>query len=511
MPPRRTTSAAQYLRGVMIALALALPMLSLAVLGTVWLWQNNALLIWSAIASAVALLIYVAEVWLVRRRERVLDKPAHAADETEPLSEDLPGATPREQSAWDAVEQLASSIDTEALDSREAVLELGARSIETVARSMHPGENEPLWKFTVPEALTLVERVSVQLRRFVVGSVPLGDRLTIGQLLAIYRWRTLANTAEKAYDLWRILRFVNPAAAVAGELREKISSQLLQSARSEFTRRLARAYVREVGRAAISLYSGRLRENLDDVPEPAAPELADKEQPPLRILVIGQAGVGKSSLINALGNEVQAAVDVRPSSDGFMSHALSRDDVPLTLITESPSLTASPGRMAKIVANAEQADAVLWIISAIRPDRAVDADTLEALREALASRNDRRPPPIICLLSHIDRVRPFSEWQPPYDLADREHPKSHSIAEVVRAAAEDLTLDEADIIPVAMAERSSAYNIELVWARLLDVFDDARNVQLLRRLSEGAGTPITQALWRQAKGAGRLIRTKMFT
>ena len=523
--PKRTSSASQYLRGAMVVLALVLPTFSLAVLGTVWLWQNNSLLIWAIAASATALMIYGLEYWLVRSQER--PKNEERPEQKERAADKMDGAraaptgaerTPREQAAWQAVEALADGVRPETLDSRDAVLALAARTVEAVSRHMHPGEKDPLWKFTVPEALVLVQRVSGELNRFVVNSVPLGDRLTVGQLLAIYRWRGVAGMAEKAYDLYRLLRFVNPATAIAGELRERVSGQLMDGMRTELTRRVARAYVREVGEAAIDLYSGRLNPDLvaanpmtaksdtESGADDAHPSQASGQTSgPLEILIVGQAGVGKSSLINALTNEVQAATDVVPTSDEFTVHAVTRDDVPLTLLIDSPSLDLTEQRVAELIERAESADAIVWLVSAIRPDRAADVEALQALRAAFAARLDRRPPPIVFLLTHIDRVRPFNEWHPPYDLTDTATPKSRSIAEASSAVASDLDLDDADVIPVALAPDKDAYNVDVVWSRLVDMFDDARNVRLIRQLSEGRRRPITKTLWRQAVGAGRLI------
>ena len=93
------------------------------------------------------------------------------------------------------------------------------------------------------------------------------------------------------------------------------------------------------------------------------------------------------------------------------------------------------------------------------------------------------------------------------DVTDTANAKSRSMRDSLQAVAEDLQLDDDDIIPVALAAGGPPYNTDLVWARLMDVFDDARNVLLLRRLSEGRRTPITSSLWRQAVGAGRVIRS----
>lgn len=509
VPKSRAGSTSHYLRGAMVILALVLPTLSLAVLGTIWLWQNNVLLVWAIAASVTALLIYALEYWLVRRQERDVVqelKATKAGTEGAPASD--ASRAPREEAAWQAVEQLARDVKPETLNSRDAILTLGTQTVEAVARHMYPDEKDPLWKFTVPEALALVSRVSNELNRFVVDAVPLGDRLTVGHVLAIYRWRGLAGMAEKAYDLYRMLRFINPATAIAGELREKISGQLMDGMRSELTRRIARAYIREVGQAAIDLYSGRLRTDLIAPNEGEDQSPPDAVEPsPLKILVIGQEGVGKSSLINALSEEVQAATDVVPTSSGFTTYALSRDDVPLTYLTDSPGLNDDEKRRSELIKQAMSADAIVWVLSAIRPDRAMDVAVLEELRATHAAHYDRRPPPIIFLLSNVDRVRPFDEWQPPYDLASTDSPKSRSIVEAIAAASEDLTIEPDQIVPVALAHDKTTYNLDLVWAGIVDLFDDARNVQLLRRLSEGRRTPITKSLWRQAVGAGRIIRS----
>jgi len=345
--------------------------------------------------------------------------------------------------------------------------------------------------------------------------VPLGDRLTVGQVLAVYRWRSLVNVAEKAYDLWRILRFVNPATAIAGELREKISGQLLDGMRSELSRRLARTYVREVGAAAIDLYSGRLRPDLianSDNADSAGIRTTDSAAP-LRILIVGQSGTGKSSLVNALSLEVQAGVSSVPvetaNNDGFATYTLARDDVPPIHLIESPGLDTSAERAAEIKAQADQSDVIVWSVSALRPDRAADVEALDSLRTHFAAQNARRAPQVLIVLSNIDRVRPFNEWEPPYDLTDPDRPKSRSISDAVEAVAEELKVEYADIIPVSTANGEPAYNVELVWARLMDTLDDARNVQLLRRSSAGNTSPIARSLWRQAIGAGRVLRKSL--
>ena len=193
-----------------------------------------------------------AERWILRdavKRTRPPEDPQNAPD---------PLWNARETGAWEAVVHIIETLEPSKIDSRDAVLALGTRTVDAVAKQMHPGEKDPLWKFTVPEALALIERVSSELGPLVRESIPLGDRLTVGQLLTIYRWRSIIGVAESAFDLWRIVRLLNPASALTQEMRENVTRQLYDWGREELARRLAAAYVREVGRAAIDLYSGRL-------------------------------------------------------------------------------------------------------------------------------------------------------------------------------------------------------------------------------------------------------------
>src|SRR5204863_8757853 len=113
--------------------------------------------------------------------------------------------TPRQSEAWDDVIALAAQVKAERITSRDAALSLALETIEVVAKRLHPERRDPLLQFTVPEALAVIERASGNLRGFVVGSFPLGDRITVAQLMWLYRWREALNLAEKGYDLWRIV------------------------------------------------------------------------------------------------------------------------------------------------------------------------------------------------------------------------------------------------------------------------------------------------------------------
>ncbi len=149
--------------------------------------------------------------------------------------------------------------DTGTIADHDAALNLARETIETVARRLHPETHNAVWQFTVPEALAIGERVSRRLSQFVATHVPFGDRMTVSQMLQIYRARSVVDTAGKVYDIWRVIRMANPATAITHEMRERLTKAVMTWGRDQVSRRLLVAYVEEVGRAAIDLYGGRLR------------------------------------------------------------------------------------------------------------------------------------------------------------------------------------------------------------------------------------------------------------
>ena len=251
-----------WLRLLIAAICIVLPSLTLVPFGGIWMWQHGYAFYWVIGACLFVIAAFLFQLYLFKKLDLSSAKAAHA----EP-PEDAAAATwtPRENEAWKAVIAVADTVDLSHFSSWPAFLGLGKQTIEAVAKSLHPEVKGPVWQFTMPEALTMVEQVSRRLKPMVIENVPLGDKLTIGQILQIYQWRGAIDVAQKGYDIWRIIRMLNPATAVTQELRERLSNQMYRWGREELAKRVARAYVKEVGRAAIDLYGGRLRVAPEDL------------------------------------------------------------------------------------------------------------------------------------------------------------------------------------------------------------------------------------------------------
>jgi predicted GTPase len=495
--------------GAGILMGVVLPIAVLAGLGWLWLWERGYAIYWVFATLGLTAIGLLISLITIRSLEKEAPPIPREGMGPEPGA---PGYTPREEAAWKAVQALAEEVDPKELKSREAVLSLGVKTVEAVARNIHPEAPDAIWRFTVPEALTLIERVSAKLKPMIAESIPLGDQLSVGQVLRIYRWRSAIDLASRAYDLWRMVRIMNPIAAATQEVRERITKSIYAGVQDELAKRLAAAYVREVGRAAIDLYGGRLRVDTAELESHISPETrsdvekAQAPAEPLRILVGGQNGAGKSSLINALAGKVAVTVDVLPNADGFIPVQMSREGLPEMLLIDAPAPAAGDGSFDKLTAQAGAADLVIWVAGANRADRQADKAALAAIDTFFGTRRDRRAAPRLLVLTHIDQLRPAREWSPPYDLADATNPKARSIADATAAVAGDLGFETDDAIPVCLIDPPGLYNIDLVWAKIAEQIPEAKRARLVRIMAAARDGGIN---WRrvlgQAAGAGRLI------
>jgi uncharacterized protein len=293
------------------------------------------------------------------------------------------------------------------------------------------------------------------------------------------------------------------------ELRRAVGSRLLDHGSERIQTWLLREYIRKLGYHAIDLYGGlaRLEDQRPlDAPDTrmASHETGDEHEP-LRVLLLGRANAGKSSLINALFGELTAAVDLLPDTTSeIVGYRLERDDQVQGLIFDTPGFDGELFGSRVLETTAGDADLILWVTAAHRPDRDEERARLDQLRAMLADPK-RRPPPMLVVMTHIDRLRPVREWNPPYTLDPPEGTKARQIVAALDAVAETLDVPVDRVIPVCLA-KDRVYNVDdALNVAMLMQQDTANRVRLLRCLRARRREENWDLLWRQLGNAGRIL------
>jgi uncharacterized protein len=496
----------RYWPETLLFLAVAVPWLSLLALGMVWLWQGGHVWAWAIAAAGLGLLAWPLSR-LVRRRAN-----AEARVALGDLAEPSRGWHAAERDAWADVLAIADATAPFSFLEIDPLIDRARETIEAVARRFHPEAHTAWARFSLPEALLLAERLCRDVRREALRHIPGVRAMRLSHLLWVQRqherYSDVAHTGWRVgYGLWRVVRAVlNPLQAVgqetSGMFVEKTAAVLSYRLRAYATRLL----VLEVGRAAIDLYSGRLALSDDEVRAARERDMADMAPPlaPVRIVLIGQINAGKSSLVNAMAQEIRCAVGPVPTTSSAAEYLLELEGRPAVMLVDMPGIGEGSGTPPDLLAQAARADLIMWVASATQPARAPDRKGLDDFRAWAKLQLARRAPPLLLALTHIDELRPAMEWTPPYDVIAPSGPKARTIRAAMDAAARTLDLAADAIVPVAMPLGREPYNLDALWARIAGELDEAKLVQL-DRLRVGQQGLSLRELADQLGNAGRVI------
>jgi uncharacterized protein len=494
------------LRALAVAVA-ALPLILLPVLGTLWLWQSSAILWWFLAAVLTTAAGLALNRLAVAREQRALP------DATTQSGAHWPADA---EQCWAKVQRLADESTTAdwPLDDAAGLMRLARQVLVMVAAHFHPRSGQPLLEMTVPHTLAIVERAARELREDVVDYIPLSHWLTLGTMVRAKGVRDLLKRHEGWYRAGRAI--LAPQSAMVAELRRAVFDELASHGSERVQTWMLREYIRKLGYHAIDLYGGLVRiedETPLDRPDPRSlkdGQAADAQQAtgsePLRILLLGRSNAGKSSLINALFGQLTAATDVLPdTTSGIAPYRLDRDGTLQALIFDTPGFDGPLFGSRELERTARGADLILWVTAADRADRGEERKRLDSLRAILASDPTRRAPQLLVVMSHVDRLRPPREWQPPYQLNPPLGAKAGQIVAALDAVATDLGVDVGRVIPVCLAE-GRTYNVDdALCAAILHHQPEANRVRLLRCLRARKREEDWNLLWRQLGNAGRIL------
>lgn len=499
-----------YWREALFALTVTLPLLALAPLGFWWL-REQGWVVWWAAGAALAGLVAMGLRLSIRRA--ATGASAHLAD----IAPASPDWGPREQAAWALVEQHAADAEPLSADNWPALRERLEGTVDLVARHFHPGTEAARWKITLPEALLLSERISRDLRRVCQTYLPGADHLQLAHVFWAKDWYDRhGETAKTAFDIAMTAKRVgglalNPAAALLSELKDRLAGEVVGHLTDRLRRDMAQLLVRETGRAAIDLYAGRLRLDAQQAQTlaDATPRGPADLVAPIQVLITGQVSAGKSSLLNALADKAQRQVGVAPTRDGPATLHLQRDGKPELVLTDLPGIGLDGRGERELGARIDTADLLVWVVSATEPARAADVAQLDHLRQRFANQPDRRFPPLLVVVTHIDQLRPQREWDPPYDLLTADRPKAQSIRAVIEHVAQTLTVEPDQVVPVMVRTLEQGYNLELVWDLIASNTDAARFTHLDRLHRQAGEFSLSRTAQQAARAGAFLVRQMM--
>jgi predicted GTPase len=493
---------------IIILSAFALPYLLLVAAGSFWLFEQGWLLWWSSLTAVTSL---GAWFWFRSRSGGPLP-PLRVETKSDPQW------SPAARAAWQQVDALATRYENSnvAINEPADCWPILWDVLETVAKSFHPESTDPLLETPLPHLFKVMELVAHDLGQATNQNLPGAHILTLNDLRFVGR---LAELNRRFYVVYKVLAFgINPVSAIVRHFRD-LATDKLWGASSDAVRNWALGLaVRRAGFYAIQLYSGQLvldsqafekfvsRGSLDDLRRSDEQGAAPGE--PLRILILGQLKAGKSSLVNGLFGSVKAASDVIPLTVGVDAYLLQRDGIDQALILDTagyadPRVKQSPFDV--LQDQLKYCDLVLLVCSATSAARDSDRRLLDELRGHFAARPDRVMPPLLVVLTHIDQLRPWDEWTPPYDLRNPAGKKGQNIAEAVTAVAGDLAVDVDQVVPVCLLPERR-YNVdEALVGAILEALPESRRARYLRCLEQYRGAEYWRQLRVQALNAGKFL------
>ncbi|CAK2117177.1 G domain-containing protein [Vibrio crassostreae] len=402
-------------------------------------------------------------------------------------------------------QQLSDEIEWGNLD------QTGLEVLEFVAKKF----DKKSLDFSIPEGLKLFEEVSRRYKLVVKEHIPGIEYLKVSYIKAGYeaydKYGELGQKIFKAAIWGNHLKnlYLNPLKVISDLGREQATSTMTKGVVDDMQYAAKQALLDEVAAVAIDLYSGRFSIEDDSLQASDVSEADEKrfapELEPVRIVLVGQTSSGKSSLINALKQELVAEVDVLPSTDTSTVYNAFVDDNDVRVV-DLQGLDGNAKTEALMLKEMTQADVVLWMLKANQSARELDKQ-LKGKFDAFyddPKNISRKKPIVVSVVNQVDRLKPVDDWQPPYDI---ENPASAKAKIIAQALEYNHILLQTDIVlPLAIAPEKAQFGLDVLRQTLLERIADANNVQRNRQRLEAMkrGTSVKGQL-NKAVNAGKKV------
>ncbi|WP_122047144.1 GTPase family protein [Vibrio atlanticus] len=483
-----------------------------------------------SIAIAVSTLVFTIPLFISSRSSR---EPTYSDTSANPASEGETESSPKNTDTDDALvndamvkasdewsqkelsiwndskhhvrQQLMVDIEWGNLD------QTGLEVLEFVAKKF----DKKSLDFSIPEGLKLFEEVSRRYKLVVREHIPGIEYLKVSYIKAGYeaydKYGELGQKIVKAAIWGNHLKnlYLNPLKVVSDLGREQATSSMTRGVVDDMQYAAKQALLDEVAAVAIDLYSGRFSIEDEALKASDVSELDEQrfapELEPVRIVLVGQTSSGKSSLINALKQELVAEVDVLPSTDTSTVYNAFVDDNDVRVV-DLQGLDGNPKTEALMLKEMTQADVVLWVLKANQSARDLDKqlkDRFDAFYDD-PKNISRKKPIVVSVVNQVDRLKPVDDWQPPYDL---ENPTSAKAKIIAQALEYNHILLQTDIVlPLAIVPEKVQFGLDTLRQTLIERIADANNVQRNRQRLEAMkrGTSVKGQLNKAVK-AGKKV------
>ena len=474
----------RWLSGGLIPLLLAavvFPLVTLAGYGLYFIYLNGHALYFFAALALGAVIAIVSLFWLKRNADQALSST---------LNEDLVAASTAwgefDNQVWlDLNDHIGQQLDKnpEWSDLKDYGLEL----ISLTADRYKNNDSRKELAFSAPELLVMTEEISRRYRYFLKTHVPFVEKVKFSTLKMLYDHKGKVETVNSWWNVYRTYRLFSPIGALA-EARGQIFGRIFGDYSKDLQIKLKRALLQEVLNVAIDLYNGRFRVG-DDELEKSQSALQDRKcmaraLDPLRVCLLGQVSSGKSSLVNALTNNMVAAVSRLPATNDVQVHQCRLDGIDTIHLVDLPGLDADANREQLLLEQVTNSDLVIWMLKANQPARSLDIQfqgKLDAYYAKPENRSRKRAA-IIGVLNQVDLLKPVAEWDPPYDLDNPAAEKAKTINAALEYNQELLALDS--LLPLSISEDKAPFNLASLKSLIDQHYENGAQAQLNRRRIE---------------------------